>query len=144
MAEQIIGGYKIEDGFLPGECLVRKALGPWPLSNWSWISFYDGTAEQCREYIRWAKRVDAGDKALISHASDWLQGKIRRPEESLDPSWTCKCVEHLPKTWRYDFRVALALHPPAPAPETEVSGGALLLIVGVIVALICGFLYHSV
>ena len=138
MDEQIIGDYKIEPrGFVLGHCAVRKALGPWPLKNWSWISFYDGTAEQCREYVRWAERVNAGDQELIKHATDWLAAQIGSPVRSSGIA-----VEHLPKTWRYDFKSALSTIPPQ--PEAGASAELVLAIIAIVVFLGGAFLYHSV
>ena len=137
-SEEVIGDYKIEPGFLSDYCAVRKALGPWPLRNWSWISVYDGPVERCREYIRWVDRIDSGDVALIDHAAVWLSGKVGCPvnRENL-------AVEHLPKTWGYDFSTALSLHPSKTAVEVGSSVEALIAVIAIPVLLICGFFYHS-
>lgn len=140
-AEQVIGNYKIEMSLYPGWGSVRKALGPWPLRNWSWVTFFHGPVEQCREYIRWAERIDAGDTDLIDHAADWMFAQSGMPPASRAHK-RAVAVEHLPKTWGYDFTRALSLFPPKPAPE--VGPELMLVFIGIAVIVICGFLYHSI
>jgi hypothetical protein len=141
-ADEVIGNYKIEAGFYPGHGSVRKALGPWPLRNWSWITFFDGPIERCREYITWAERVDAGDKELVEHAANWMLAKMGVPEpQPANTRRASEAVEHLPKTWGYDFGRALSLFPPK--PKAEVGPELMMVFIGIAVIVICGFLYHS-
>ena len=137
---KIIGDYKIEPGFFQRDCVVRKALGPWPLRNWSWVTFYYGTEDQCRGYIQWAERIHAGDKDLIKHASEWVG--VQTGSGGAGPT-SSHYIELLPKMWGYDFSQALALFPPSPESEVEVSAEAMLLVIAIIAALIVGFFYHS-
>lgn len=139
--KEVVGSYRIETNY-PFDCSVRKDLGGlWPFRNWSWITFYDGTVEDCRQYIAWAERIDDGDADLIQHVSDWLARRVGvAPEGRVIKS---DRAIHLPKTWRYDFKSALALFPQKSPPPSGVSGEMLVAFVVLIAVVICGFIYHS-
>lgn len=133
-----IGKYRIEPGYLFHDYAVRKALGPWPLQNWSWVTFFDGTMAECRDYIEWATRLDKGDAQLTNHVNNWLAGRtfakvVRDTDEAL----------HLPKCWGYNVGTALLACPRKPSPTTNSSTELLCMLIIAIGALICGFIYHS-
>jgi len=141
MTERVIGKYKIVPGFGPGRYLVYKSLGPWPLANWSWITFFEGTEARCRDYIRWASRIDAGDVHLVDHVNGWTAPRLGGE----DSEWRIKPHEavHIPKTLGYDVKPALERYPERINDVSDYSGRLLIAFAAIIVFVICGFLYHS-
>lgn len=127
MTEEIIGDYKIEvrEGSTTG--VVRKALGPWPLRNWSWTMFYIGSVEQCRRYVEWAQRIDAGDKQFMS--------LIREKDPGI--------ALHCPLMAQYPFEDALAIFPTPANPDVEVSGELVFAFLIFLLVAAFGFYYHG-
>lgn len=137
----LIGDYKVELDFIPGRACVRKALGPWPMRNWSWITFYNGTVEECREFAKWAQRIDARDQELIGHAASWLAVRCGAPAETPPNASFYEHAVHLPKTWGYDFTKAMALYPKKAEPDH--SGVLIAILIVAPLLAIFGFIYHS-
>lgn len=133
MTDIIIGKYKIETS-LGMYGTVHKALGPWPLNNWSWISFYGGSIEDCKSYIGWATRLDSGDRELVDHVTNWYKDQYASTKMHHDS------LLHLPKILHYNFKEAVELYPKKPDPET--SPEIVLSLCMVLVIILCTAIYH--
>lgn len=138
MTDIIIGKYKIEDYY--SFCTVHKSLGPWPLKNWSWGTFYEGTLDDCKSYVEWATRIDSHDQDLINHVADWYQTGTIPGSTFAKSKKFHETIFYYPKISHYNFKDALVKYPKKSHPEIGPEIVLLTFIMPLI--LLCAALYQ--